>query len=201
MIWKTFGPVSTDTSIHRPFGKAVVDGFDFDFESTVTHMPSFGNELRRLFTQDTSKTYYLTAAPQCVYPDAADNPMLDGAVYFDAIWVQFYNNDCGIDHFMANSMTQTNFNFASWNTWATTISQNKDVKCLAWDTRWQHRGRHGIRIGIQCRSDCRLYCQQGIQKLWRRYGLGCQRSVRKLWILDQHCILFTISLYLHSAEH
>ncbi|KAJ5642261.1 class III chitinase [Penicillium lividum] len=130
MIWKTFGPVSTDTSIHRPFGKAVVDGFDFDFESTVTHMPSFGNELRRLFTQDTSKTYYLTAAPQCVYPDAADNPMLDGAVYFDAIWVQFYNNDCGIDHFMANSMTQTNFNFASWNTWATTISQNKDVKVL-----------------------------------------------------------------------
>ncbi|KAJ5938331.1 class III chitinase [Penicillium verhagenii] len=87
MIWKTFGPVSTDTSIHRPFGRAVVDGFDFDFESTVTHMPSFGNELRRLFTQDTSKTYYLTAAPQCVYPDAADSPMLDGAVYFDAIWV------------------------------------------------------------------------------------------------------------------
>ncbi|KAJ5938330.1 hypothetical protein N7466_001464 [Penicillium verhagenii] len=31
---------------------------------------------------------------------------------------------------MTNSTKQTLFNFASWNTWATTISQNKDVKVL-----------------------------------------------------------------------
>ncbi|KAJ5758391.1 hypothetical protein N7520_005547 [Penicillium odoratum] len=128
MIWETFGPVSTNTSINRPFGNSVVDGFDFDFESSVDNMPSFANELRSLFAEDTSKTYYLTAAPQCVYPDAADNPMLDGAVYFDAIWVQFYNNYCGVNYFTADSTTQANFNFVSWNTWATTISLNPNVK-------------------------------------------------------------------------
>lgn len=128
MVWKTFGPVSTDSAINRPFGESVVDGFDFDFESTVNHMPSFANELRRLSTEETSKKYYLTAAPQCVYPDAADNPMLDGAVYFDAIWVQFYNNYCGVNHFTAGSTVQNDFNFASWDTWANTISRNKDVK-------------------------------------------------------------------------
>ncbi|KAJ5642684.1 class III chitinase [Penicillium lividum] len=128
MIWETFGPVSTNTSINRPFGDSVVDGFDFDFESSVDNMPAFANELRTLFAEDTSKTYYLTAAPQCVYPDAADNPMLDGAVYFDAIWVQFYNNYCGVNYFTADSTTQADFNFVSWNTWATTISLNPDVK-------------------------------------------------------------------------
>ncbi|KAJ5523339.1 hypothetical protein N7513_012883 [Penicillium frequentans] len=128
MIWQTFGPVSTNTSINRPFGDSVVDGFDFDFESTVENMPAFANELRTLFAEDTSKTYYLTAAPQCPYPDAADNPMLDGAVYFDAIWVQFYNNYCGVNYFTTGSTTQADFNFNSWDTWATTISLNPDVK-------------------------------------------------------------------------
>lgn len=128
MIWQTFGPVSTNTSINRPFGDSVVDGFDFDFESTVENMPAFANELRTLFAEDTSKTYYLTAAPQCPYPDAADNPMLDGAVYFDAIWVQFYNNYCGVNYFTTGSSTQADFNFDSWDTWATTISLNPDVK-------------------------------------------------------------------------
>ncbi|KAJ6116165.1 class III chitinase [Penicillium sp. IBT 18751x] len=128
MVWKTFGPVSTDRSINRPFGESVVDGFDFDFETTVNYMPSFANEIRRLSAEENSKKYYLTAAPQCVYPDAADNPMLDGAVYFDAIWVQFYNNHCGVNHFTAGSMVQNDFNFAIWDTWATTISLNRDVK-------------------------------------------------------------------------
>ncbi|KAJ5640307.1 glycoside hydrolase superfamily [Penicillium longicatenatum] len=128
LIWETFGPISTNTSINRPFGDSIIDGFDFDFESTVDNMPAFANELRALFVKDTSKTYYLTATPQCVYPDAADSPMLNGTVYFDAIWVQFYNNHCGINHFTAGSTTQINFNFHSWNTWATTISLNPDVK-------------------------------------------------------------------------
>lgn len=128
MIWQTFGPISANDSIKRPFGDSVVDGFDFDFESTVENMPAFANELRTLFAEDTSKTYYLTAAPQCPYPDAADNPMLDGAVYFDAIWVQFYNNYCGVNYFTTGSTTQADFNFDSWDTWATTISLNPDVK-------------------------------------------------------------------------
>ncbi|GAD93534.1 class III chitinase, putative [Paecilomyces variotii No. 5] len=127
LIWETFGPKSSNSSANRPFGDSVVDGFDFDFESTVSNMAAFGNQLRSLMDSDTSKQYFLTAAPQCVYPDAADNQMLDGAVSFDAIWVQFYNNYCGVNSY-TNSSTQNSFNFDTWDNWAKTNSKNKDVK-------------------------------------------------------------------------
>jgi chitinase len=128
LIWNTFGPVSSSSSVPRPFGDAVVDGFDFDFESTVSNMPAFANELRSNMNSDTSKEYYLTAAPQCPYPDAADNPMLDGTVSFDAIWVQFYNNYCGLQSFISGSSTQNNFNFETWDGWAKQTSANKNIK-------------------------------------------------------------------------
>src|SRR5437762_11367265 len=56
--------------------------------------------------------------------------MLNGAVSFDAIWVQFYNNFCGTQSFVVGSSTQNNFNFAAWDNWAKTISKNKSVKVL-----------------------------------------------------------------------
>ena len=127
-IWASFGPVQSGSSAPRPFGNAVVDGFDFDFESTVSNMPAFANQLRSLMNANTSKKFYLTAAPQCPYPDAADSPMLNGGVYFDAIWVQFYNNYCGVQSYVSGASTQNNFNFDTWNTWATTVSANKNVK-------------------------------------------------------------------------
>lgn len=129
LIWSTFGPSSND-STPRPFGDAVVDGFDFDFESTVSNMEVFGNELRSLMDADKSNTYFLTAAPQCVYPDAADNAMLNGAVSFDAIWVQFYNNFCGVQNFKSGTNTQTAFNFDVWDKWAKETSKNPDVKVI-----------------------------------------------------------------------
>lgn len=54
LIWETFGPDSNSSAL-RPFGDAVVDGFDFDFEATVSNMATFGNELRSLMDADTSK--------------------------------------------------------------------------------------------------------------------------------------------------
>jgi len=125
-IWSIFGPYSS--SAIRPFGTSVVDGFDFDFESTVSNMPAFGSQLRSLMDANTSKSWYLSAAPQCPYPDAADNPMLDGTVSFDIVWVQFYNNYCGLQSFTTGSSTQNNFNFATWDNWAKTVSLNKNVK-------------------------------------------------------------------------
>lgn len=129
-IWSIFGP-NTGASVPRPFGNAVVDGFDFDFESTVSNMPAFANQLRTVMTASTAstgKSYLLTAAPQCPYPDAADGPMLAGSVYFDAIWVQFYNNYCDMPSFTVGSSTQNNFNFATWDNWAKTVSLNPNVK-------------------------------------------------------------------------
>lgn len=127
-IWSWFGPDSS--GLVRPFGTAVVDGFDFDFESTVSNMPAFANQLRSLMDADTSRTWLLSAAPQCPYPDAADGSMLAGAVSFDIVWVQFYNNYCGIQSFVAGSSIQYNFNFDTWDTWAKTVSLNPNVKVM-----------------------------------------------------------------------
>ncbi|KAH8691599.1 putative chitinase 3 precursor [Talaromyces proteolyticus] len=128
-VWNVFGPVPSDSSIPRPFGDAVIDGFDFDFENLqMSNMPAFANQLRKLYASDTSKTYYTTAAPQCVYPDEADGPMLAGTVYFDAIWVQYYNNGCGINSYVPGATTQWNFNFDVWDNWAKTVSLNPKVK-------------------------------------------------------------------------
>lgn len=132
-VWAMFGPEQAGSSVNRPFGSAVVDGFDFDFESTTSNMASFGQELRTLMdtaTEAGDKSFYLSAAPQCPYPDAADNEMLDGAVYFDWIQVQFYNNYCGVNSFVPGATTQNNFNFDTWDTWAKTVSLNPKVKVL-----------------------------------------------------------------------
>lgn len=78
----------------------------------------------------TDKKYYLTAAPQCPYPDAADGTMLAGAVSFDAVFVQFYNNYCGIQSYVSGASSQNNFNFGTWDNWAKTSSKNPNVKVM-----------------------------------------------------------------------
>ncbi|KAL4942907.1 glycoside hydrolase superfamily [Aspergillus oleicola] len=137
LIWKTFGPDSGDSAIHRPFGRAVIDGFDFDFEAAVTNMGGFADRLRTLTDSDTSKKYFLTAAPQCPFPDAADKDILNtnSSAAIDAVFVQFYNNFCGVNAFTpartvktGRVAAQSNFNFDTWNKWALTESKNKNVR-------------------------------------------------------------------------
>ncbi|PYH96146.1 class III chitinase [Aspergillus ellipticus CBS 707.79] len=130
MIWETFGPPKSGSSAHRPFGDASVDGFDFDFEANVNNMAPFANRLRELSDKDTSKQYFLTAAPQCPYPDLSDQEILNGPVSIDAVWVQFYNNPCGLNSFVPGSDTQNTFNFQQWDNWAKTVSQNKKARIL-----------------------------------------------------------------------
>lgn len=132
-VWETFGPEQSGSSVNRPFGSAVVDGFDFDFESTTSNLAPFANELRSLMDNATAagdKEYYLSAAPQCPYPDLADNDMLDGAVSFDFISIQFYNNYCGVSSYVSGASMQNNYNFATWDNWAKTVSKNPNVKIL-----------------------------------------------------------------------
>lgn len=61
---------------------------DLDIESgTPAHYPAFVNQLRSL-SSSSGKKVYITAAPQCVFPDAFIGSALNQAS-FDAVYVQF----------------------------------------------------------------------------------------------------------------
>ena len=55
------------------------------------------------------RRYYITAAPQCPFPDAYIGAALNEAS-FDAVYVQFYNNYCGLNNFN----NPNDWNFATW---------------------------------------------------------------------------------------
>ncbi|KAJ7169534.1 glycoside hydrolase family 18 protein [Mycena filopes] len=119
-IWNLF---LGGTSSTRPFGTAVLDGVDLDIEGGGgTGYAAFVNTIRSL-SAGASKRYYITAAPQCVYPDAALGSVLNTA-NFDAIYVQFYNNPCGLQTYP----TASAWNFGIWDQWARTLSPNPNVK-------------------------------------------------------------------------
>lgn len=124
LVWNMFGPVRT--GVDRPFGTAVVDGFDFDFEATTNNLPAFGNKLRGLMDGAGGKKFYLSAAPQCVYPDAALGAALN-EVPFDFVMIQFYNNWCGVTNFVPGATSQNAFNMNVWDNWARN-SKNRNVK-------------------------------------------------------------------------
>ncbi|WOH05081.1 hypothetical protein DCAR_0624493 [Daucus carota subsp. sativus] len=79
------------TSESRPFGDAVLDGIDFDIEGgTLDHWDELARFLKGF---KSSKKVYLTAAPQCPFPDTYMGKALSTGL-FDDIWIQFYNNYC-----------------------------------------------------------------------------------------------------------
>lgn len=116
-LWDYLGGGSSTT---RPFGDAKLDGFDIDAENNIdtTEYAAFVNKLRELYATDTSKTYYVSAAPQCPYPDASVGYALENS-YFDFINIQFYNNYC--------SLSGSYFNLDTWQTYATTVSKNPNI--------------------------------------------------------------------------
>ncbi|KAG6865651.1 hypothetical protein C0991_000570 [Blastosporella zonata] len=120
-IWNLFLGGSSST---RPFGTAVLDGIDLDIEGggSTVGFAAFVNRIRS-HAKGASKKYYVTAAPQCVFPDANLGPILN-SVAFDAVYVQFYNNYCGVQNYNnANA-----WNFGTWDKWAKTQAVNKNVK-------------------------------------------------------------------------
>ncbi|KAJ2550605.1 Chitinase 2 [Coemansia sp. RSA 1878] len=117
--WNMFFKGNSDK---RPFDDAVLDGIDLDIEGgSGAGYPAFINQLRSHYASDPSKKYYIAAAPQCPYPDSYLGTTLNSA-WFDMVYVQFYNNFCGLNAY------PTWFNFADWDNWAKTKSLNKDVK-------------------------------------------------------------------------
>ncbi|CUS22592.1 LAQU0S06e01530g1_1 [Lachancea quebecensis] len=114
-LWNTFAGGSAD---ERPFDDAVVDGFDFDIENSQPDgYVAMAKKLRQYF-DSASKDYYLSAAPQCFYPDASVGDLLENA-NIDFAFVQFYNNYCNVDK---------QFNWDTWLNFAQNISPNSNIK-------------------------------------------------------------------------
>ncbi|SCV00503.1 LAME_0G10154g1_1 [Lachancea meyersii CBS 8951] len=105
-LWNTFAGGSTS---ERPFNDAVIDGFDFDIENqNPTGYAALAKKLRNYFNSDSSKKYYLSAAPQCFYPDASVGDLMNNAE-LDFAFIQFYNNYCNVG---------THFNWDTWTEFA-----------------------------------------------------------------------------------
>ncbi|KAL7941985.1 hypothetical protein V8C42DRAFT_164867 [Trichoderma barbatum] len=110
-VWNLFLGGTSNPSI-RPFGTVKLDGVDLDNETgNPTGYLAMAQRFKSNFAKDTSKKYYLTAAPQCPFPDASQP--LNVCQLADYIWVQFYNNgNCNI--------AQSGFNNAVKN-WSKSI--------------------------------------------------------------------------------
>ncbi|KAM9903741.1 hypothetical protein OXX79_003156 [Metschnikowia pulcherrima] len=116
VLYNTFGPGEAK---ERPFGNAVVNGYDLNLEKQSPGYAALATELNRLH-KDMDIPYFLTATPQCPYPDENLKEALLSAP-FHAVFIQFYNNNCGLIHPKA-------FNFMTkWKDFADNISLNKDV--------------------------------------------------------------------------
>ncbi|ODQ67172.1 glycoside hydrolase, partial [Nadsonia fulvescens var. elongata DSM 6958] len=107
------------TSTQRPFDDAILDGIDLDIENrNPTGYASMVTTLRSTyFPLDTSRTYYVAAAPQCVYPDASVGDAMANS-YIDFAFVQFYNNPCSVSG---------SFNWDTWVQYAAS-SPNPNIK-------------------------------------------------------------------------
>ena len=74
---------------------AVMDGIDLDIEGgDYKYYPEFITELRKLMDDDQTKSYLITGAPQCPFPDHHLGPVKPGTGKQRCIqWVFFGNLD------------------------------------------------------------------------------------------------------------
>ncbi|KAG4204156.1 hypothetical protein ERO13_A04G029904v2 [Gossypium hirsutum] len=105
-------------SASRPFGDAILDGIDFDIEGgTNQHWDDLAKYLSR--NSQRSRKVYLTAAPQCPFPDAWVGGALKTGL-FDYVWVQFYNNlQCQYSDGDISNLEN------AWKQWTTNVPATK----------------------------------------------------------------------------
>ncbi|CAO2178692.1 unnamed protein product [Urochloa humidicola] len=91
-LWDNFLGGSVSAGARRPLGDAVLDGVDFDIESSGSrYYDDLARNLTSLYRGGGGRAYVLAAAPQCPFPDASLAAAL-GTGLFNLVWVQFYNN-------------------------------------------------------------------------------------------------------------
>ena len=138
-LWTSFGP-KTDATAPRPFGDAVIDGFDLDIESVLVPGESVGdlsmgysslvNDLRALFLSYPAKQFFITGAPQCIVPDAHLSDAIETS-FFDFLFVQFYNTpECSARAYFDHNYggAGTNISFSKWVDFVHTAGLNKKTK-------------------------------------------------------------------------
>ncbi|GAB7357647.1 hypothetical protein MBLNU459_g0143t1 [Dothideomycetes sp. NU459] len=109
LLWNTFGGGNLSSPL-RPFGSAVVDGFDIDNETgNGTSYDDFAYALRGLVqSYNATKTMYLSAAPACYYPTAGWP--INMLTAMDFVWPQFYDSpSCGL------GASGNNVSFTNWS--------------------------------------------------------------------------------------
>lgn len=141
-LWNAFGPKHPAYEGPRPFGDAVVDGFDFDIESAVSdgdatsQYRGYGtmiDTLRVLYATDAEKHYYISGSPQCVIPDAHLAHPIETS-WFDFLFIQFYNTpQCSARAYFDASYGRVGdqpsvISYDAWVGFVRTKAFNKDVK-------------------------------------------------------------------------
>ncbi|WRX11578.1 Glycoside hydrolase family 18 [Theobroma cacao] len=101
-LWETFLPGRTSPG---PLGDATLDGASNLYYDDLVR-----------FLKEKSESVYLSAAPQCPFPDYHLGPAIDTGL-FDAVGVQFYNNPpCQYHDGIFDDLIK------SWNQWTTSIN-------------------------------------------------------------------------------
>ncbi len=100
----------------RPLGDAILDGIDFDIElGSSLHWDDLARYLKA-YSQPGGRLVYLSAAPQCPFPDSFVGNALNTGL-FDYVWVQFYkSHPCQYSDGNINNLIN------SWNQWTTSIN-------------------------------------------------------------------------------
>ncbi|KAI1144406.1 glycoside hydrolase family 18 protein [Hypoxylon sp. FL0543] len=116
-LWQAYGK-SSNSSVQRPFGDVVIDGFDFDIEVNrgSEYYPAMISKLRSNFASDSSKSYYITGAPQCPIPEPNMGVIIGNAT-FDYLWPQFYNNNNYTYPCALPINGNAPFNYDQWVSW------------------------------------------------------------------------------------
>lgn len=109
-LWNNFLGGKSD---ERPLGDAVLDGIDFDIEQG--NGEHWDDLARFLSGYSKNSKVYLSAAPQCPFPDQWVGGALNTGL-FDYVWVQFYNNPpC---QYTSGNLTNLD---KSWKLWTSAI--------------------------------------------------------------------------------
>jgi chitinase len=119
-LWESYGN-SGNTTVPRPFGNVFVNGWDFDIEvngGSSQYYQYMISALRSNFASDPNNTYYITGAPQCPLPEP-NMSIIIGNSTFDKLWVQWYNNNNGLDNVPYESCSlgfngNAPFNYLEW---------------------------------------------------------------------------------------